>query len=178
MASDPNIKFTLSPEDLTKLGLKGAGMIVERTQKGIGANGNPFTPYSELPFAMPFGGITLRARKNLGDKLKVFKTKLGKLWAVIEGGYAAFKAAAYPQDGSVNLTATGRMLNALTVIATDPANNSTILGFTNGEEALKAWYQNEAGAGKSRTIRKFLGFTDQEKGELAAWAATRIIIKV
>lgn len=172
------LQIQLSDADLTRIGLHGATMIVERTLKGIDRHGNPFAPYGETPFAMPLGAITARARQALGENLHEFTTKQGALWAVIEGGYAAFKAAAYPQDaGSVNLSQTGRMLNSLTVVRTDPTKNSVTLGFVTGEEAQKAWYHTQAGAGPSRVIRDFLGWTDEEQVQLAAMAALTVQLK-
>ncbi len=168
-------KITMTVADLQRLGQKAVRLIVERTQRGEGVDG-PFDPYSTKTFAMPLGAITARARQALGEKLYVFRTKLtGALWAAIEGGYAAFKAAAYPQDaGTVNLTATGRMLQNLNVLRVDPSRNLVVLGFAAPEEAVKAWYVDEAG----KHPRKFLGFTENEKTEMAAWAATRIIVSV
>lgn len=168
--------ISLSQEDLTRLGLKGVSIIVERTLEGQGIDG-AFTPYSTNTFAMPLGAITARARKALGENLQEFTTQKGTLWATIQGGYAAFKAAAYSQDaGTVNLSARGFMLSSLTVVNVDPEARKVTLGFTSSEAALLAWYHNEAGAGPSRTLRRFMGFTEEEKGELAGWAATRIII--
>ncbi len=178
MANNIDFKIELSDADLTRIGLKGAQLIQERTEKGLDADGNPFEPYSENAFAMPLGAITARARQALGDKLNTFTTKKGALWAVIEGGYKAFKSAAYPQDsGSVNMTQTGRMMSGLTVVRTDPTTNTVVLGFTQSEDALKAWYHNEAGAGPRKVIRKFLGWTDEEKVELAGMSAAMIVLK-
>lgn len=175
--ADP-ITFTLDDSQLRKVGLKIIEIIDRRTGQGIDADGNPFAPYSEKPFAMPLGGITARARTALGEKLHEFTTSQGALWAVIEGGYKAFKAAAFPQDsGSVNLTQTGRMLSGLTVVGTDPSTNTVSIGFTNSEDALKAWYHNKAGAGKSKTIRKFMGLTEAEEAEVATFAAVNVRIK-
>lgn len=168
----------LSEADLRAVGLLGIQIITERTARGIDADGEPFKPYSAKPFAMPAGAVTQRARAALKKELSFFKTKRGELWMIVQGGYEALKRAAYPQDaGTVNLWAKGLMIPALTIVSVDVAARTVVLGFTDQEQATKAFYHNVAGAGRGHVIRRFLGFTDEERGQLAAYAATRIVVK-
>jgi phage gpG-like protein len=104
--------------------------------------------------------------------------KSGKLWAVIEGGYAAYKQAAYPGDSGVNLSATGAMLRSLTILSVDEATLTVVIGFTRTDEAVKALYHDQLGAGKSRAIRHFMGLTDTEQTELGEMGADGIALKI
>lgn len=170
--------FSIDGASLRAIGLRAIAMIRERTLQGQGVDA-PFRGYSTTPFARPLGGITQRARAALGDQLKVFTSKKsGKLWAIIEGGYEAYKRAAYPADGStVNLSATGAMLRALTVVSVDEASATVTLGFTRTEEALKALYHDQIGVGKGRVVRHFLGLTAAEREDLARLASQTITVR-
>lgn len=178
MPDQQQIPFFVPGDVLRSVGVRAISMIRDRTLAGLDAGGTTFRAYSTEPFARPLHGITQRARRALGDRLHVFTTKKGKLWAVIEGGYAAFKAAAYPDDaGTVNLTATGAMLRALAIVAVDENTATVTLGFTRTDEALKALYHEELGAGPRRAIRHFLGLTDAEQIDLAQLAASGVTIR-
>ena len=153
-------------------------MIRERTLRGVDATGHKWRGYSERPFARPLEGITNKARKNLGKRLQIFTTKQGKLWAIVQGGYRAYKEAAYSQDaGTVNLTVTGGMLGALTVVSIDAAKGSVRIGFNRQDAAELALYHNVLGAGRSRVLHKFLGLTDPELKELAKEAGRGLLIE-
>lgn len=172
------IKPTLPEQALRQIGLLGIQIITDRTARGVDADGKPFAPYGTSPFAMPYGGITAKARAALGDSLHAFKTKKGTLWAVITGGYAAFKKAAYPQEGGeVNLTATGTMMQQLTIVEVVPSTNTVVLGFASLEAATIAYYHNVAGAGPSKVRRNFMGFTGQELQRMAKFAGSRIVVR-
>ncbi|MCB0713406.1 MAG: hypothetical protein KDD67_13845 [Ignavibacteriae bacterium] len=168
------LEFVIPPEALREIGLRAAQMIRDHARAGLGADGQPLKPYSEKPFARPLGGITQKARKNLGDQLTIFTTRQGKLWAIIEGGYKAFKRAAYPKDGDeVNLTATGNMARSITLISVSP-DGTLVIGASRAEEAEKLLYHSELGAGKSRVIRDVMGLSEKEVEELAQMAAARV----
>lgn len=171
-----NVQLYLDPVILRLLGLRAIALITIRTQQGRDAEGKAFAPYSTKPFAMPAGGLTQRAKGALEGKLSYFRKPHGALWVVIQSGYAGLKQASY-NDGSVNLTATGGMLRALTIVGIDSRANLIRIGFTRQEEAEKALWHNETGAGKGKTIREFLGLTREEVQELMALAATRIEIR-
>lgn len=146
--------------------------IIERTSEGIDEDGKPFIPYSSIPFAMPYGAYlantTQRQRKYLEFNKQVALFRRGSgLWALIKGGYIEFKRARFTSDAAPNLQVRGMrggMLGDLTIIR--KGDNYVIIGFKHEESAKIAAYHQLLGAGKSRTIRKFLGLTDTEKQEL------------
>jgi len=170
MKATPRLAISIPDDDLKRIGLRAVSMIRDRTLRGVGADGAPFKPYSTQPFALPLGAITKRAQRALGDDMKIITSKRsGALWAVITGGYAALKDAAYPQYGGVvNLSRTGAMLRALTVIGVNGSGQVTIrIGFAREEEAQKALWNDARG-------RRILGFTQEERTDLAG-AAARVI---
>lgn len=172
-----NIQLYLDPQILRMLGLRAITLITLHTQRGMDADGHPLAPYSTHPVAVPAGSLTQRARGTLEGKLTYFRKSHGALWVVIEGGYAALKAATYPGDRTVNMTATGGMLRALTVVGIDSKANLIRIGFSRQEAAETAYWHMVAGAGKSKTIRNWLGLTRAEMDELLTLAATRIQIR-
>lgn len=175
----PHIPISVPGALLRQIGLRAIAFIRERTLKGTDADGKPFHPYSTTPFARPYGGITQRAKANLGDRLKVFTSpKSGKLWAVIQGGYAEYKRAAYPSDGGVNLSATGALLRALTIVSVDEATNTVVIGFARAEAAEVALYHDQIGAGPNRAIRHFMGVTPSERDELGNLGAAGLRLEV
>lgn len=135
-------------------------LIKQNTRVGIDADGQPFAPYSTLPFVRPAAGLQKKALKSLEQSklLTYFNTKEGKLWVLIQGGYAALKKAQYPGDNTVNLSAKGSMLRSLGVLSVDEGGG--VIGFTRQEEAEKASYHILTGAGKRKTLRNFLGLSD------------------
>lgn len=175
----PPIPIYVPSDVLRAIGLRAISMIRERTLQGFDADGGRLRAYSTTPFARPYGGITQRAKKNLGNRLQVFTSKKsGKLWAVIEGGYAAYKQAAYPGDSGVNLSATGAMLRSLTILSVDEESLTVTIGFTRTDEAVKALYHDQLGAGPSRVIRHFMGLTPSERLELGEMGADGIELKI
>lgn len=156
---------------LRRAGQRAVALIVKRTQQGKDKNNVAFEPYSTTPFAMPAGGGARGTLQEMVDEERAsfFETKQGALWAVVNGGYAAYKAARYGQDdGTVNLSATGSMMRGLTVTAVSSRgeNGRVTIGFTRIEEANKAYYHTVSGAGPSRTIRDFMGLTDEGLDEV------------
>ena len=63
----------------------------------------------------------------------------------------------------VNLTDTGEMLNGMTQNATD---TKAEIFFTTDEQAERASYHDQVGAGKNRVIREFFGMSNQDKDDL------------
>jgi hypothetical protein len=176
------IQFRFPPAALKKLGLRAVQFINARTERGIGVNdaGNevPFEDYSERTFARPIGGITKKAQGLLGNRLKMFTTSRGKLWALIEGGYKALKAAMFPGDSSVNLYATGNYLAGRTVTKVDASTGEVTIGFATAYANEIALYHNVLGAGKRKVKRQDMGLTKSERQALAEMAIANIQIVV
>lgn len=140
--------------------------IQDRTAQGIDAEGKPFAAYSRRPFAAPAGALLKKAQRTLiRSKLaSYFTTKTGALWIYVAGGYAAVRAAS-GRGAGVDMTFTGRMLSALDVVEASPSRIT--IGFNDPTAARVAFYHNVAGAGRGRTIRRFLGVSDQELETIA-----------
>lgn len=110
--------------------------------------------------------VSKRVRARLQrdeDGLYYFKSrKTGKLWFVVEGGYAAIKRAQTGKENPVpDLWGTGAMMRALRVIGVDAAadgGGTVTVGFSRPEEAQRAYWN-------SRT-RRFLGLTADEQAEV------------
>lgn len=178
MDTAPRLRLRLDPAALLLAGQFAVSAIAERTAEGRDADGKAFVPYSARPLALPASAVPKRARlrlKRAQDGLFYFTSRRsGALWFVVEGGYAALKAARYPQDeGTVNLHATGAMLRALRVLgaAPDASGGGTVtLGFSRPEEAQKAFWN-------SRT-RRFLGLTLDEQAEAARVAGAGVSVDV
>lgn len=154
----------ISQDALLRFGSRAIQIVQQRTQRGEGLDGK-FPAYSTNPLAVPSGIATKRARKVLegAGKLKYFKRR-GKLWMVVQGGYAELKRSIYANArggaGGVNLMLTGQMLGGLQAKASGA--NAVTLTFDNAEAAQKAFYHQISGAGKRRVLRRFLGLRDDE----------------
>jgi hypothetical protein len=158
------MKLKISQTALLRFGYRAIQLIQERTAKGDGLDGK-FASYSTNPLAVPSGIATKRARKALqgAGKLQYFKRK-GKLWVVVQGGYAELKRAVFTNakgnTGVPNLMVTGQMMGSLQ--AKVAGENAVVLTFDNQEAARKAFYHHVSGAGKRRVVRRFLGLRDEE----------------
>ncbi|HAT75543.1 MAG TPA: hypothetical protein DCS19_01560, partial [Flavobacterium sp.] len=158
------LEVTLTEADLKKVALKAVELIKKRTASGKDAKGSAFKKYSERWFARPAGGITRSKMKLLSNEAKrsndnvvFFKTKAGKSWLLING-YKKFKSIVYPdefQGGTVNLRATGDMLDGLGYINADSKAMKFTLGWVDTELAERAFFNEEKG-------RSLLGLTDDE----------------
>lgn len=177
------ITFELDPAALKRAGQRAVELIVERTLRGEDAGGKAFRPYSTKPFALPYNAetFTRRTETNLlkvQETLNIFTTRQGgSLWAVVEGGYKAYKAARWPKGGeTVNLSATGAMLRSLTVVrhAADADGGEVVVGFVRPEMAERAGYH----MGRGRVERRFLGLTDGEGQDVASIIRDGITLRV
>lgn len=197
MARPPHLSLKLDPLALRRAGARAVEIILDRTQQQHrDADGRPFTPYSTRDLALPLGAIPkdvrtrlrrgVRERRGLrrlsiDDGLNVFTSKRGTLWAIIEGGYAAYKKARYPKDeGRVNLTASGAMLRALRVVRVSAGQDigTVTIGFSRDEAAQIAYYHEVEGAGPSRIRRRFMGLTGPERAEVAEVVADGVTVVV
>jgi len=60
--------------------------------------------------------------------------------------------------------ATGKMLKSMSVLKIN--DNEAIIGFTDEENAKKAYWLNVSGAGKNRKLWKFLGVSKEQETDL------------
>lgn len=147
-------------------------LIVSRTLEGRDRFGRPFALYSTRPYALPAGALWAQGSRTAARRLKRqgqigYFRRQGKLWAIVKGGYRAYKEARLGQGDQVNLTLTGSMLRSLRVLRVDEREGSVTIGFGRTDAAEKAYYHVVSGAGPSRTIRDFLGLTDEELDRVA-----------
>lgn len=178
MSDRLNLSLKVERDALRRAGQAAVAIIVERTQRGLDADGRPFKPYSTRPFALPYTptAFTRRTevllRRGPGGGLVIFTTrKGGSLWALIKGGYAAYKAARYPAyEGRANLTASGAMWRGFSVIRVDERAGTVRLGFSRAELAERAAFNERT--------RHWRGLTSDEKRVVASIAGEGLTITV
>lgn len=98
--------------------------IKERTMRGVGADGQPFKPYSTHPFSMPYGAVASlqKMQKAIKNKdARTFQRSGGALWIVWTGGYKSYKSYMQPNTDTnvVNLMFSGSMLRNFKVLDTN-----------------------------------------------------------
>ena len=72
-----------------------------------------------------------------------------------------------PCPGPINGIPGQACVGIRSVVQVDEQSKSVTIGFSRSEDAGKAYYHVVSGAGKSRTIRDFLGLTDAEMEQVA-----------
>lgn len=159
-------------EVMQKVGMRALEMIEENIAAGVSYDGTRYA-YSTKPFARPIGKLTGRAKMVKEGRLKLFNTAEGKLWAVVTGGYKDWRRMNKLNPDGDYLQATGAMLRNLNVVE---ATDTTVrLGFTDPTQRRKAFWLEVTGASRSRRLWKFLGLSDQQREELAAYAASLLV---
>jgi len=139
---------------LERIGQQILARIQERTLDGIDMDGKRFKAYSTKPFNMPFAPPFITVINKMASLNQAFYFKKNNnLWINIQGGYAALKASAKPNFKNVNLTYTGKMLNALTV--TQVGNNRIKIGFIDKNQQDKMQWNIQKG-------RDPMGISDTE----------------
>lgn len=156
---------------ILQIGYYALSLLQEQIEQGIDENGKQYK-YSTRPFAMPLSRKLKNAKalEKSGD-ISFFKTKQGKAWVIVKGGYAAYREMSGRNPSGDFLQFTGRMLQSLSV---REENGIAIIYFTDKNQAQKAFWLTKSGAGKSRHTFKFMGLTAQNKAKLAAFAARLI----
>jgi len=164
--------------------------ILANTAKGIDKDGNPFTPYSDRPFAMPAGAV---ANKQTARRLQKKQTKndpiitwfrhrnSGKHWIIWHKGYSHYKKTFY-HSSTPDLAATEGMQKGFTILDNkDNWNTETIfknqkiilpipemyivLGWNKIEEQKKAfWNMQKRSDGKKG--RDMLGLPEKQLNSL------------
>lgn len=156
----------------------GLLIIWERTLSGKFLEGSSAgaEEYSTKPFARPLAGILKQHRKALLENGSVIFTneKDGKqLWIIIKGGYKEYRSLAGKDISKVSLTWSERMMRNLGILNADDA--SAILGPKDEDTRKLSLYHNVLGAGKSKRLHKFMGFTDNENERLRNEVAEEVM---
>lgn len=147
---------------LTAIGTKAVAFIYENIDNRIDSNGKPFEPYS-----FNYWFYKYRRKRYKGKKLR---TKQGKKkWQQF---LIASRSEWETEKNNVTLSDTNSMLTTLDVISA--SNNEIKIGFRDQEAAKKAFYHNVSGAGKGRTLRRFLGLQPAQIEELEVYAGDLI----
>lgn len=147
---------------LTAIGTKAVAFIYENIDNRVDSNGKPFEPYS-----FNYWFYKYRRRRYKGKKLR---TKQGKKkWKQF---LIASRSEWETEKNNVTLSDTNSMLTALDTISA--SNNEIKIGFRDQEAAKKAFYHNISGAGKGRTLRRFLGLQPAQIEELEVYAGDLI----
>lgn len=143
-------------------------LIKEQIAEGIDIEGKPYR-YSTRPFARPVSGIPgwgkIKNSLLKSKEIKLFRTKEGKLWVRVEGGYRRFREFTGRKPDGDFLQYSGKMLAALSSSPKSP--NKIILGFSTARASEIAFYLNVSGAGRSRRLWRFLGLTKENEQRLA-----------
>ena len=113
---------------------------------------------------MPYGAVKTNSlknelRRNI-DTGVVFTKGTNQLWILIKGGYKKYRELAGKDTSKVSLIWSGRMMRNLGIL--NAGENEATLGEKDADTKLLASYHNTMGAGKSKRLHKFLGFTDKE----------------
>ncbi len=144
------------------IGTKAIEFINNNIDNRVDFDGKPFEPYS-----FDYWFYRYKRKRYSGKKLR---SKKGK------ASWKKFLTAARSEwdtkKNDVTLIDTNNMLAALDVIST--SNNEIKIGFRDQEAAKKAFYHNVSGAGKSRTLRRFLGLQPAQIEELEMYAGDLI----
>ena len=153
---------------LTAIGTKAVAFIYENIDNRVDSNGKPFEPYS-----FNYWFYKYRRRRYKGKKLR---TKQGKKkWQQF---LIASRSEWETEKNNVTLSDTNSMLTALDVISVSTSSFSYLpeikIGFRDQEAAKKAFYHNVSGAGKGRTLRRFLGLQPAQIEELEVYAGDLI----
>lgn len=175
------MKFVINSNLLKEAGSLALGAVMDNTSKGIDRFGKPFKPYSNKPFAMPYGAFlnynTKTAIKKLNKNDYQITGRNGKLWIVVKKGYKFLKQNRFKSsDSNVNLQVRGMRGGMLgNLVLSNPTKNSISIKFRDSKFAELAYYHTTSGASKSRVIRDFMGITPVQQRELENYIADKII---
>lgn len=131
---------------------------------GVDVDGKKYA-YSTKPFARPVGGSKLKRIASLEKegKLHRFRTKEGKLWMVVTGGYRSLREMQGRDPDGDFLQSTGQMLRSM---VPSVQGEDVVVKFSDARSARLAFYFTVSGVGKSRKLWKFLGLTDASRQQL------------
>ncbi|MBL7997582.1 MAG: hypothetical protein JNL32_02975 [Candidatus Kapabacteria bacterium] len=154
----------LSRQILLTVGFEIIRLVNEQISKGVDEDGKKYA-YSTKPFARPVGGSKLKRVASLEKegKLQRFRTKEGKLWMVVTGGYRSLREMQGLNPDGDFLQVTGQMLRSM---VPKVAGGEVVISFSDARSARLAFYFTVSGVGKSRRLWKFLGLNEASKQDL------------
>jgi len=154
---------------MAKVGQAGVNIIQDRTERGEFLNPGAKKTYSKAAALFSMKG-SAQLKKYYRSKLKGGRRKGGMKkgdstarFVFLENGYMQYREIHGKQAAFVNLMFSGGMMDGMFHSATDDA---AILGFRDERDRKLAYYHSIAGAGKSKVIREFFGFSEPEKDML------------
>ncbi len=160
---------------LAKIGSRTVLIIKRRTAKGVFLKGSSAggEKYSTKPFVMPIGAVKKKdvmmkmLKGGYGkEDVMIFKTKGGGTWALLKKGYKWLREQSGRQSERVDLRWSGTLMRSLRVIDVSPEKGEVVIGHGEARSRKIAEYHNVSGAGKGKTIRKYLGATEKEMIEI------------
>lgn len=168
---------------LLQIGSRVLLVIKERTLAGKflpGSTGS--SKYSTTPMPLPFGALQKTVQNSMtvrnlidSEEAVVFKSKAGKKWILLKGGYEQFRELAGKQTDHVTLTWTGQMIRDLKVKSVDVRSATVTIGFTDARSEEIADYHQNKGAGKAKITHKFLGLTGTEFNQLLDYISRLLV---
>lgn len=170
------LQHALQQTDLARFMAHVELTILQRTAKGefLPGSSPEAEEYSTTPFARPAGGLSQDVQDAADSDRTVasYFTNDDDLWLVFEGGYKALRALQGLKTDTVDLFVSGDMLQGLRSKGLRRSDGTLRMevGYIKGMSPARAIelanYHNRLGAGKSKTIRKFVGLTDEELADL------------
>jgi len=159
---------------LAKIGSRTVLIIKRRTAKGVFLKGSSAGggKYSTKPFVMPIGAVKKKdvmmkmLKGGYGKEAMIFKTRGGGTWALLKNGYKWLREQSGKKSDRVDLRWSGSLMRSLRVIKVSPEKGEVIIGHGDARNRKIAEYHNVSGAGKGKTIRKYLGATEKEMIEI------------
>jgi hypothetical protein len=147
---------------IEKAGFKVIELLEEQIAKGIDSDGKQYS-YSTKPFATPEKYKNQKQLEKEG-KLKTFKTSQGKFWSIVLGGYKEYRKLNNRNPEGDYLQFSGKMLNSIS--SRIDSDKRVSIYFTDPQSALKAYWLNESGVGKSRKLWKFFALNKNSENTL------------
>lgn len=158
-----------------RFGKRTVVIIKRRTNKGkfLPGSSEGAESYSTNPFVMPLGAVRKKSviwdmlNGKFEDDTQLFRTKAGKMWVWIRHGYKWLRQQQGRQVANVDMTQTRQLMRSLDVLKIDTGSGVVEVGHKGKRNQELAYYWNEAGAGKSKKKRIWLGLTEGELKKLA-----------
>lgn len=170
----------MRPDIMNKVAIRTSELLFDQIKQGVDQDGKKYK-YSTKPFVRPAGGLrTTKAQQASGDVRFFTAKKSGNMWVYIKGGYKAYREMKGRSGDDDFLQFSGRMLQSMATRVT--GNDSAEVYFVDQQAAKQAFWLTVGGAGKSRSLWKFMGLTRANEEKLANYTASLLneaeIIKI